>query len=87
MVQVLLSAGEADQAIGTGFLVCHFPGRSGRSSCGPNTSSSFHLTPAGQQSGRLASYSVDHESGDLTPLETYEVGNNPMWVLMTTLDG
>ena len=45
------------------------------------------LFAAGQQSGRLASYSVDHESGDLTPLETYEVGNNPMWVLMTTLDG
>lgn len=45
------------------------------------------LFAAGQQSGRLASYQVDQESGDLTPLETYEVGNNPMWVLMTTLAG
>ena len=45
------------------------------------------LFAAGQRSGRLASYRVDHESGELTPLETYEVGNNPMWVLMTTLDG
>ena len=45
------------------------------------------LFAAGQRSGRLASYRVDHESGELTPLETYELGNNPMWVLMTTLDG
>ena len=45
------------------------------------------LFAAGQRSGRLASYRVDDESGELTPLETYEVGNNPMWVLMTTLDG
>lgn len=45
------------------------------------------LFAAGQQTGRLASYRVEQESGELTPLETYEVGNNPMWVLMTTLDG
>ena len=45
------------------------------------------LFAAGQQSGRLASYRIDQENGALTPLETYEVGNNPMWVLMTTLGG
>ena len=45
------------------------------------------LFSTGQQSGRLTSYHIDQETGALTPLETYEVGNNPMWVLMTTLDG
>ena len=52
----------------------------------------FSLTPAdrllvvaGQGSGRLATYRVDDDSGMLTPLETYEGGNNPMWVLITTL--
>ncbi len=45
------------------------------------------LFAAGQQSGRLASYRVDQHSGELTPLETYEVGNNPMWVLITQLTG
>ena len=42
------------------------------------------LFAAGQQSGRLATYRVDQDSGELTPLETYEGGNNPMWVLITT---
>ena len=43
------------------------------------------LYVAGQQSGRLAAYRVDPDDGTLLPLETYEVGNNPMWVLTTTL--
>ncbi len=45
------------------------------------------LYVAGQQSGRLAAYRVDPGDGTLVPLETYEVGNNPMWVLTTTLTG
>ena len=45
-----------------------------------------YLFATGQQTGRLTAYRVE-ETGALTPLETYEVGNNPMWVLMTTLDG
>lgn len=44
-----------------------------------------YLFATGQQTGRLTAYRVE-EAGTLTPLETYEVGNNPMWVLMTTLD-
>ena len=54
----------------------------------------FNLDPegrflfvAGQTSGRLASYEVHPDSGVLTPLETYEAGNNPMWVLFTQLTG
>ena len=43
------------------------------------------LYVAGLESGRLASYRVDGESGTLTPLETYDVGQTPMWVLPTTL--
>jgi len=45
------------------------------------------LFVAGQGSGRLASYQVDQDSGQLTPLETYEGGNKPMWVLITQLSG
>ena len=45
-----------------------------------------YLFATGQQTGRLTAYRIE-ETGGLTPLETYEVGNNPMWVLMTTLDG
>ena len=45
------------------------------------------LFVAGLESGRLASYRVDPESGELTPLETYDSGNRPMWVLITALPG
>ena len=46
-----------------------------------------YLFAAGQQSSRLASYRIDQDTGALTALETYEIGRNPMWVLITTLDG
>jgi 6-phosphogluconolactonase len=45
------------------------------------------LFAAGNQSGRLASYRINGETGALTPLETYAVGQRPMWVLMTRLGG
>jgi 6-phosphogluconolactonase len=45
------------------------------------------LFAAGNQSGRLASYRINGETGELTPLETYAVGQRPMWVLMTRLGG
>ena len=54
--------------------------------------SAFSLDPAGKfvfsagsATGRLASYSIDSQTGGLTPLETYAVGERPMWVLTTTL--
>ena len=54
----------------------------------------FNLAPegnflfaAGLESGRLAAYRIDTESGELDPLETYHVGNRPMWVLATQLPG
>lgn len=40
----------------------------------------------GLDSGRIASYAIDQATGALTPLETYEGGNRPMWVLLTRLD-
>lgn len=40
-----------------------------------------YLYAAGQASGRLAAYRIDPHSGRLTPLETYEVGKSPTWVL------
>ena len=41
----------------------------------------------GSASNRLASYRVNSDTGELTPLETYAVGKRPMWVLMTRLGG
>ena len=56
--------------------------------------SAFSLDPednflfaAGSESYRLASYRVNGNTGELTPLETYSVGERPMWVLMTSLGG
>jgi 6-phosphogluconolactonase len=56
--------------------------------------SAFSLDPegkflfaAGSQSGRLASYRINGDTGELTPLETYAVGQRPMWVLITSLGG
>ncbi len=45
------------------------------------------LFAAGQASGKLASYRIESESGTLTPLETYTVGENPMWVVILGLPG
>ena len=42
-----------------------------------------HLYVAGEASGRIASYRVDPESGTLEPLDLYDVGRMPMWVLIT----
>ena len=42
---------------------------------------------AGQESGRMASFSVNSDSGKLTPLETYSLGNAPVWVSITELRG
>lgn len=56
--------------------------------------SAFSLDPegnflfaAGSTSNRLASYQVNRETGELTPLETYAVGQRPMWVLIARFGG
>jgi 6-phosphogluconolactonase len=46
-----------------------------------------YLIAAGQSSGKLATYRIDDETGHLEPLEVYEVGNNPAWVLALDLGG
>jgi 6-phosphogluconolactonase len=40
------------------------------------------LFVAGLESGRLASYRIDSDTGQLTPLQTYDVGEEPMWILV-----
>jgi 6-phosphogluconolactonase len=54
--------------------------------------SAFTLDPqgkfvfaAGSSTGRLASYQINADTGELTPLETYEVGQRPMGVLTASL--
>ena len=42
---------------------------------------------AGSSTGMLASYRINQETGELTPLEKYAVGERPMWVLTTELGG
>ena len=39
------------------------------------------LFAGGLGSGKLATYRIDGQSGELSPLATYAVGENPMWVL------
>jgi 6-phosphogluconolactonase len=45
------------------------------------------LYSAGQESGRMASFNVNSDSGKLTPLETYPLGNAPVWVSIAELPG
>ncbi len=45
------------------------------------------LFAAGLDSGRLAAYRIHPATGRLTPLETYEVGKTPMWVLPVAFPG
>jgi 6-phosphogluconolactonase len=45
------------------------------------------LFSAGQDSGRMASFNINPDSGKLTPLETYPLGNGPCWVSITELPG
>ncbi|MEC8910302.1 MAG: beta-propeller fold lactonase family protein, partial [Chloroflexota bacterium] len=45
------------------------------------------LYSAGQESGRMASFSINSDSGKLTPLETYPLGKAPVWVSITELPG
>ena len=53
----------------------------------PWTPQDKFLSSAGQESGRMASFSVNPDSGELTPLETYPLGNRPAWVSITELPG
>ena len=43
------------------------------------------LFAAGSASSRLASYRINGDTGELTPLEIYPVGGRPTWVLITSL--
>ena len=43
------------------------------------------LYAAGLVSGRLASYRIDGQTGTLQPMQTYLVGERPMWVLVLRL--
>ena len=56
--------------------------------------SAFSLDPegdfifaAGSESDRLASYRINTDTGELTPLETYSAGKRPMGVLITNVGG
>ena len=42
---------------------------------------------AGLETGNLTSYMIDQTTGELTPSEIYPLGNRPMWVLITELEG
>jgi 6-phosphogluconolactonase len=44
-----------------------------------------YIYAAGLESGRLASYRINQQSGQLQPLQKYALGKEPMWVLITQL--
>ena len=44
-----------------------------------------YLYASGLDTGRLASYRVNQDSGELEPLEVYAIGREPMWVLIMDL--
>ncbi len=44
-----------------------------------------YLYASGLETGRLASYRVNQDSGELEPLEVYDIGREPMWVLIIDL--
>ena len=57
------------------------------------TPRAFNLDPqgrflyaAGQASGKLASYRIDQDSGALAPLDVYDVGPSPAWVMVLDMD-
>jgi 6-phosphogluconolactonase (cycloisomerase 2 family) len=41
------------------------------------------LYAAGLDSGKLLSFRVNRDTGELKPLETYTVGKGPWWILIT----
>ncbi len=41
------------------------------------------LYVAGLETGKLASYRIDQDSGELEAMDVYDVGKGPMWVLTT----
>ena len=45
------------------------------------------LYSAGQESGRMAPFSINSDTGALTPLETLPLGNRPAWVSIAELAG
>ncbi|MDH3602695.1 MAG: hypothetical protein OEU26_24040 [Candidatus Tectomicrobia bacterium] len=42
---------------------------------------------AGSETNKLASYRINQDTGELTPMEVYDVGKRPMWVLITNIGG
>ena len=44
-----------------------------------------YLYASGLETGRLASYRVNQDSGELEPLEIYDIGREPMWVTIIDL--
>lgn len=59
----------------------HFP----RSCCLDLTG--HYLYAAGQQSGNLAAYRIDQQTGQLQRLATYDTGPTPIWVMCGAVEG
>ena len=43
------------------------------------------LYAAGLETGKLASYRINQDNGELEPMDVYDLGKGPMWVLITEL--
>ena len=62
----------------------HYPTEKTPRSFGIDPTGKF-LISAGESSGRLISYRINRETGNLKPLKTYDVGNQPWWVLVAEI--
>jgi 6-phosphogluconolactonase len=73
-----------DSATGHLTAIGHVPTEAVPSAFGLDPAGNFLFT-AGTASGRLAAYRINGETGVLTPLATYSVGQRPAAVLATRL--
>jgi 6-phosphogluconolactonase len=76
-----IAAYRLDPATGVMTFIAHYPTETMPRSFAIDPAGRF-LYAGGQRSGRLAAYKIDAGTGRLTLFNTYQVGKNPVWVLI-----
>jgi len=76
-----IAAYRLDPATGVMTFIAHYPTETMPRSFAIDPAGRF-LYAGGQRSGRLAAYRIEAGTGRLTLLNSYQVGKNPVWVLV-----
>ena len=79
-----IAAFSVDGSTGALELISHTPTEAGPRSFDIDPDGAY-LIVAGQNSGKLATYRIDDETGHLTALQTLDVGGGPIWVMALDL--